>query len=1032
MGKVHGAVVARRGAWWTVFALAGAMLLVSGQAQAQDEPEEPSAPEDSGEEVETITVIGSQIKGAKTTGALPVSVVGTDEIEAAAAVSAEDLFRTVPSAGDITFNGTYLGGGNSNAARGDVSTVSLRGLAQGNTLVLINGRRTVVHPTSQTDNETPVFGYNVNAIPVQGLARVEVLKEGAAALYGSDAVAGVVNNVLREDFVGLDLDLQYGFAEGTNMNELTGSLLYGTDFDNGKGNISVFAGGTTRDSLLRSDQDYTADADKRPFVAGTPWEGLLAFDGRSRNSPWGQFTPNMPVGEIASNGTSFTDSAGTFHVQPPNLGNGCLYDTGSGVCYGAGSTAAAAYRDMWANTEKMFDTLTTLPAVDRLNFFSFVNYDVSDELTLYGEVGAYNAKTEAVIGPGSSLGSAPITVSETAYWNPLGAVGVTNRIDGLSPNVPEEGLSLTINSYSYADAGTRDVTVENEQYRLLVGAKGQKWGWDWDSAVLYNEATVKDSADGYDSNLIQAAINRTDPSAYNPFCGGDPANPGTGVPTCNSPETIDSFVITQVRENKTELYLADFKISKPDLFMIWAGDIGIASGVEFRRETYKDDRDPRQDGSLPFYDPEGNLVSESSLAGHSPSPDVEGDRNVTSAYAELAIPLVSPDMGIPLVQAVNVQVAGRFEDYSDVGSIAKPKVAGAWDVVDGLRFRGSWSEGFKAPNLEVVNTTLLERVNGFPDYIQCEAAVRQGRIPDYTQCATLSVTVASLRGGNPDLKPEESTSYSYGVVFQPQFVPDSFGDLIFTVDAWHIEQENIIGLVNDSDALAYDYVLRLQGQSNPNVIRADPTAEQISDFAGTGLDPVGDVVNVMAVFTNLSPLEVEGIDYGLIWNVPIGPGDFSMNFNATNLRKYYQSPTAEAQAVLDAQAAGDISPVVRVNAGGNLIEDGGRPKWKYSASFAYALNQWKFGAFTQYTGKVYQDSAVTADGDPWPVDDQMTWNFHGQYTFESESWSNDTTVRVGVRNAFDKDPPFAQGNGYLSSLYQPIPRYWYVNIKKSF
>jgi outer membrane receptor for ferrienterochelin and colicin len=114
-----------------------------------------------------------------------VTVVSEADIAATGAVSAEDLFRTVPQAGDITFNGTYLGGGNSNAARGDISTVSLRGLAQGNTLMLLNGRRSVLHPTSQTDNQTPVFGYNVNAVPVAGLARVEVLKDGAAALYGS-------------------------------------------------------------------------------------------------------------------------------------------------------------------------------------------------------------------------------------------------------------------------------------------------------------------------------------------------------------------------------------------------------------------------------------------------------------------------------------------------------------------------------------------------------------------------------------------------------------------------------------------------------------------------------------------------------------------------------------------------------------------------------------------------------------------------------------------------------------------------------
>ena len=141
------------------------MTLLSGSFTA-------SALAQNSDTIDQIVVVGSQIRGARVTGALPVSVVSRDDIAATAAISGDDLFRSLPEAGDITFNGTYLGGTNSNAARGDVSTVSLRGLAQGNTLLLLNGRRSVVHPTSQTDNGTPVFGYNVNAIPVAGLQRV--------------------------------------------------------------------------------------------------------------------------------------------------------------------------------------------------------------------------------------------------------------------------------------------------------------------------------------------------------------------------------------------------------------------------------------------------------------------------------------------------------------------------------------------------------------------------------------------------------------------------------------------------------------------------------------------------------------------------------------------------------------------------------------------------------------------------------------------------------------------------------------------
>lgn len=992
------------------------------------------AQEDEESRQDTIMVVGSQIQGAKVTGASPVSVVAPEEIAATGAVSADELFRTIPSAGDITFNGTYLGGGNSNAARGDVSTVSLRGLAQGNTLMLINGRRSVVHPTSQTDNQTPVFGYNVNAVPVSGLARVEVLKDGAAALYGSDAVAGVVNNVLQSDFTGLDINLQYGMGEGTNLTELTGDILYGTDFDNGKGNISVFLGGTTRDSLLRSDQEYTSLADMRPLTDDTPWAGV-AWDNRSTwTSPWGQFTPiDTSIGEISANGTPFTDAAGTFHVQPDGFANGCDYDVSGDICYAQGSIYTAAMRGLRNDNLSTFDTLTMLPAVDRFNTFSFLNYDVSDTLTLYGELGYYNATSESVIGSSGSLGSGPIYIAADAYYNPLGPVGSPNRIAGLSANVPDSGVALAINSYSAVDAGTRTVTVDNEQIRILGGAKGEMFGWNWDSAILYNEATVEDSADGFNSRLFQEAINRTDASAYNPFCGGNPADPDVGGPTCNSQETIDSFKITQVRSNKTSLALADFKISKPDLFSIWAGDIGVAAGVEVRRHTYKDDRDPLQDGSTPYYDQiTGNLVSDSSLMGHSPSPDVKGNRNVTSAYVELALPLVSPDMNIPLVQAVDVQLAGRYEDYSDVGSVSKPKVAVAWDVFDSLRLRTSWSEGFKAPNLEVVNTTILERVNGYPDYIQCEAALRQGRITDYSQCATLGVTVASLRGGNQDLEPEESESFSYGVVFEPDFLPEEFGNFTFTADVWNIELKNPIGLLNDSVALSYDYLLRLQGSSNPNVRREDPTPQQIADFAGTGLTPVGDVLNVDARFTNLAPLEVSGIDYGVYWDGDIGPGELSLNLNATYLDTYYQSPTAEAAALLEGLDAGIVNPYVTVTGGGSLIQEDGRPEWKYSLSASYALDQWTFGAFTQYTGEVYQTSVSSTTEGPWPIEDHMTWNFHGQYTFEGDGWSDGSTIRVGVRNAFNEDPPLADTYGYLSSLYQPLPRYWYAKFSKSF
>ncbi|HAV51400.1 MAG TPA: TonB-dependent receptor, partial [Brevundimonas sp.] len=170
-----------------------------------------------GTSVDDIVVVGSNIRGGRTTAALPVVVVDQEQIDATGAVSGDELMRTIPQMGDVLFDASN-NPQTSNAARGDVNSVNLRSLGVGNTLVLLNGRRLVAYPTSQGTSDTgtvPVISYNSNAIPVGGLDRLEVLLDGAAAIYGADAVAGVVNTVLQDDFDGLTISTRYGGAEGT-------------------------------------------------------------------------------------------------------------------------------------------------------------------------------------------------------------------------------------------------------------------------------------------------------------------------------------------------------------------------------------------------------------------------------------------------------------------------------------------------------------------------------------------------------------------------------------------------------------------------------------------------------------------------------------------------------------------------------------------------------------------------------------------------------------------------------------------------
>jgi len=981
--------------------------------------------------VEEIVVVGSQIEGSKVTAALPVTVVDQAQLDNVAATSGDDLFRSIPQMGDVSFNSSYLPN-SSNSARGDVGSVNLRNLGVGNTLVLLNGRRVVAHPTSRADeNLVPVLTYNTNAIPVSGIKRLEVLRDGAAALYGSDAVAGVVNTVLMDDYEGLTVEAQYGSAEGTNLREGEFSVQAGRNFNEGRGNITLFANYTNRSALKAWDQDYTSSVDRTSLFAGTDFAGNVTLDDRVTASPWGNLTAQ---GQVRQNGVALTSATGAFHIQP-STNSACAVALPNGICLASGAAATGA---TGADRNLRFDTAGTfnpsvMPELERVNLFLTGNYDLTDDLQAFGEIGYYTATTHAVQTSTTNLGSLPIAIAASNYYNPFGQAVFANgqanpnRLPGL--NVGAAGVGATMAAYNFADVGPTHVDVENEQWRFLGGLKGEKFGFKWEGALLYSEATVEDTSDGISATALQNQMALSTPDAYNPFNGGTLGNPSIGDGAPSSQTAIDAIRVKTVRKNTSSLALADFKVSKVDLFAVPAGDVGFAAGVEYRRETQKDDRDDRLDGTIRFTNSLTGVTYENDLVGSSPSPDTKGSRNVTSLYAELAIPVISPEMEIPFVYNFEAQLAGRYENFSDVGDVAKPKVALAWDVIDGLRFRGSWAQGFKAPNLEQVNATLVTRSNSRRDWYRCEADRRAGRIATLQACS--APNIAERRSGNPDLKPEESETWGLGVVYEPRFIPEEFGRFTFTVDYWRVKQEGIVGLFGGGNAITADYLARLNGSSYADVIRAAPTADDVAAFQGTGLAPVGQILYVADQYQNLLPQEARGLDIGVIWNLRgTEYGDFSINFNAAHLMKFYRSPSPGVAELVAAQAAGEIDPTIFIAGGGDLIRQNGRPEWKWSASATWSYDQWTVGAFTQYIGDVEDTDLLDSEGDAWVVDSQLTANMYGQYEF-TEGLAANTRLRVGVRNLTDEKPPLAS-TGYLGELYQPYSRYWYVSVRKSF
>ncbi len=1022
----------RTGSTLAVALLAAAIQTALAQTPvAAEQP--PATPEEgtaapTATSLDSVVVVGSHIRGAPTTDALPVVVLGAEEIDAAGAVSGDELLRTIPQMGDVLFDASN-NPQTSNAARGDVNSVNLRSLGVGNTLVLLNGRRLVQHPTSQGTSDTgtvPVQSFNSNAIPVSGVDRMEILLDGAAAIYGADAVAGVVNTVLQSDFEGVTIGTRYGTAEGTGMDEWEFNVFAGKNFE--RGNISAFLNYVERSELWSEDQEFTRSDDLRPLFADYPdFAGVTALDGRSSHTPWARLNVGArPV--IRSNGVALTNAAGAFHVKPSTGFGACAIGYGDGLCLGTGNhNFNTTHRDLRYDTRH--DT-TVRPSVERFNAYVTGHYDLTDSVEAFGEIGLYSATSEAVQPPVVNLNS--IWIPASNYWNPFGPVTFAdgsanpNRLPGLT-GVPVAGLPVQLTNYRYVDAGFQKVKVDNYQARFLAGVRGQWNGFEWETALTYSEAEAKDTSPNINMTALQRQLALSTPDAYNPFSGGCAATTSWGDCSPSSQAAIDAITFDLVRESRTTLTMVDFRMNRGDLFELPAGNVGIAFGAEARRETQRDDRDQNLDGTITFVDMVTGETNISNVAAVSPNPDTSGSRNVGSAYVEFAIPLVSPEMGVPLVRSLNMQLAGRYEHYSDFGSVAKPKVALAWDLAEGVRLRGSYSQGFRAPNLEQTNATQYARLASGVDYIRCEADLRSGRITSMTACGQNTAGVSLLVAGNPDLEPEESTNTSFGLVLQPMFIPDRFGQFTFTADRWKIRQEQIVGLLGAQAALIVDYLDRVQGGANPLVVRDAPTQEDLDFFAGTGITPVGRVTAINDSFVNLQPQTAGGLDFALNWSKRRTRfGSFNVNLNATKLLEFTRDPGDIINGLYAAREAGTIDPLTPLPDPSQLIGQNGRPEWRASSSFTWNKGPWRAGLSAQYMSSFEQPGLLGASGTPWKVDGRLVYNSYGQYRF-----ADGTALRIGVRDLTDEGPSLAD-NGYRGSLHNPWGRYWYASLNKSF
>ena len=956
-------------------------------------------------DVEEVVVVGSQIKGAKITGALPVSVVSLKDIETIGVDSGEDLLENIVEQGANYFNEAEDASGGVNANRGDVGAYNFRNMGVGNTLVLLNGRRLVNSGTYQTEliggDFVPTISANSNLIPVYGLDRVEILRDGASAIYGADAVAGVVNNVLQSDYEGLTIRGKITAYDHFATEDNTLNLKWGTYVNDGKTNIAVFFDHYDRGAINAQEDPRWGAGEHRPFVDDdSPWKTSTAFRNLSTNSAY----PQMDMVKSATGipGTEydkvFTDSAGEFELFPigdprcTNRGNP-LFDTGYGTCIAPDGNGVI--RDnFWGPTDRRSELI-------RNNVVLFINHDMGNGVEAFTELGVYSSDSDRIAHASYAFTSSKHRVGPDNYYlNQLMYNGVAIFA----------GQELYIDNYRYTER-QRLINVRKETYRFLQGFRGSSGDWDWETAFMSSTAKHRDlTKNRISNNLLKEALRDSSPNAYNPFSAGVDTN-------------IERALVDVYRKNESSLDMFDFKMSNNSFMTLPAGDVGILIGFEYREEEIIDDRDPRLDGTITYTDYEGDtypLVSD--VLNSSPTPDVAGSRDVTSLFSELQI---------PVAENINAQLAVRYEDFSDFGDTTVGKFAVGWDVTEWLKLRTSISTAFRAPNIPQINEKIVVRSGTRYDY----AAYRVNQLQDVGNVidSDSRYTIQRKAVGAEGLEAEESDNTSFGVVLMPS------DDLTITVDAWTIEKEGTIGLFGRSNQTVNDMLLRLANGTNncgtfagdPLVVREDPDDGDLAAFAAAGVCPFGEIKYVENNYVNMATRTVEGMDVGIYYTMETSWGDFDFRYNGTYLDKFEQKASGKFAALQAAKDSGAIPEDIPISGFGDLLNKDGVYDEKHN--FRISWDKGPYGASLSGTkkGAFAQTSLGLRDGKPYIVDAVTHLDATLSYNFELSG--NKARLRFAVKNLEDERAPTADRYyGFYADAHSDYGRNYYVDLRVSF
>ncbi len=939
--------------------------------------------------VEEIVVTGSRIPQPNMKSISPVTQITSQDIKAQGVTRVEDMINALPQA--FAAQGANISNGASGTA-----TVNLRGLGTSRTLVLIDGRR-------MTPGSPVAPAADLNFIPSSLIERVEVNTGGASAVYGSDAVAGVVNFIMQRDFEGVKLDAQYsGYqhrnenVNAKNANNARGfslpdgtvwdgeasefSLTIGANSPDGKGNVTAYATYREVSSVLQANRDYSACT----FNSGS-------------------------VFTCGGSGTSDPARVGSFIVD--------------GNTFRTRNAATDVYNYGPTNYYQRPDQRVTLGA--------FAHYEVKPWLEAYTDLMFMDDHTVAQIAPGGIFaGSYQVNCD-----NPLMSAQQQQKLCDTAAG------TSTIKTVTVArrntEGGGRQSDIRHTSYRAVVGARGDlDKNWSYDTYFQYGTTIYTQSTTGYfmtsriqnallattDSNgniVCQSVVNKTDTSCvpYNIFSEGGVTQAALDYLTVDGSEQgttsqhVLNFSITGL--------LGDYGVKSP----LAEDGVGVAAGVEYRREslTYQADY----------------LLTEGLLSGTGgASPAVNGSFNVAELYGEARVPLVQ---NAPLVKDLQLELGYRYSDYSTVGSTNTYKIGADYSPIDDLRFRASYNRAVRAPNVIELYAAQAVQLDGTTDPCAGLDSTDADDMATAAKCATaFNLTTAQvlaiedntasqyngLTGGNPDLKPETSDTYTVGFVARPSVIPG----LSFSVDYFHIKVKDYISTVGADTILKR--CVDNNDQSFCSLVHRDSNNSLYLSSDGYVTD----------LTMNTGSLETSGVDFNLNYSADLetfglgGWGRVSTNFVGTWL------DTLKTQS-LPGDAAYDCAGYYGTICGTP------NPEWrhKWRTTWSTPWSDLSISAQWRYIAGVDLD-ATSDDVQLYSEDLQYATDLRlksRSYIDLSASFSVKDVYKlnIGVNNVFDIDPPLVggsncpsgscNGNTY-SQVYDTLGRYGFVRISREF